>query len=72
MSLLFLIILIASFTAHAELADYKNNYFTADLKKNWEKHVPETLKKWIPWLLKDYQPKDCPFSYNNLKLYMVF
>lgn len=60
-----LIIFALSFEVHAKGSNQYNKNFTTELKDNWEEYIPEVLKKWIPWILRDYEKNDYPFTYNN-------
>lgn len=61
-----LIIAILSPIAHVYASkQYKRNA-PGGIKDNWEEHIPQILKKWIPWVLRNRPEDDCPFPYNNV------
>ncbi len=58
-------LLYTTTTAHAALSKQYSKKPKTSLKNNWQEKIPAILKKWIPWILRDYNKKNAPFSYNN-------
>lgn len=45
---------------------YSNAFATQDTNdKAWQQNIPDDLKKWIPWVMKDHQKNACPYGYDD-------